>query len=62
MGESPPVHGIHDADRHTDLETEDRSVSVFYDPEEPDDTLLQGDVLNQEGPSLGVGGSGPSIR
>lgn len=62
MGESPPVHGIHDADRHTDLETEDRSVAVFYDPEEPNDTMLQGDVLSQEGPSLDMEASGPSIQ
>ena len=62
MGESPPVHGIHDADQRTDLKSEDRSVTVFYDPEEPDDTMLQGDVLNQSGPSLDVETSGPSIR
>ncbi|QLH82206.1 hypothetical protein [Halosimplex pelagicum] len=62
MGEQPPVHGIHDVDRHTDLETEGRSVTLFYDPEAPDDALLQGDVLQRQGPSIDAGPAGPSIR
>jgi len=62
MGEQPPVHGIHDADRHTDLETEGRSVTLFYDPEAPNDVLLQGDLLQQQGPSISTEHTEPSIR
>jgi hypothetical protein len=62
MGEQPPVHGIHDGDRHTDLETEDQSVTLFYDPEVPGDVLFQGDLLQQQGPSIGTGHTEPSIR
>lgn len=62
MGEQPPVLGIHDADRHTELETGDRSVSVFCDPEAPDDVLLQGDLLHQQGPSIDAGPVEPSLR
>lgn len=62
MGEQPPVMGVHDTDRYVDFEVGDRSITAFYDPEAPEDVLLQGDVLQATGPSIQLESAGPSIR
>mgnify|MGYP006282431873 CR=1 FL=1 len=52
MGETPPVFGIHEQEQSTDIKTEDKSTHVRYNPEDPTDVVLQGDVLQHRGPTI----------
>lgn len=52
MGEQPPVFGIHEEDQHFEMSTGEQTTSVFYDPEDPDDILMQGGVLQTRRPSI----------
>jgi len=52
MGETPPVFGIHEQEQSTDLETEDKSTHLRFNPEDPTDCVFQGGVLQHTGPTI----------